>query len=83
MIAFKTATEADVPEPILDLTENRKLRRMEVAAPLMLKAHEENARILRFLVNELQGRIEGGKLAALAHCLDRSADAVKAATGEA
>jgi hypothetical protein len=40
MIAFKTATEADVPEPILDLTENRKLRRMEVAAPLMLKALE-------------------------------------------
>jgi hypothetical protein len=66
----------------LEWHENKLRRRMEVAAPEMLAAHEENARILRFLVNELQGRIEGGKLAALAHCLDRSADAVKAATGE-
>jgi hypothetical protein len=38
MIAFKTATEADVPEPFLDFTENTKLRRMEVAAPKMLAA---------------------------------------------
>lgn len=46
--------------------------RLIAAAPDMLEAHEENVRILGFLVNELQGRIEGGKLAALAGCLDRA-----------
>lgn len=38
--------------------------------------HAENARILGFLVNELQGRIDGGKLAALSLCLDRSNAAI-------
>jgi hypothetical protein len=66
----------------LEWHENKKLRRMEVAAPKMLAAHEENARILGFLVNELQGRVDGGKLIALAQCLARSRAAIEAATGE-
>ncbi len=51
-----------------------------VAAPEMLAAHSENARVLRLLVSELQGRVEGGKLAAIALCLGRSNDAIAKAT---
>ena len=51
------------------------------AAPDMLDGHTENARILRYLVNELQGRIEGGKLPALRGCLDRCDAAIALATG--
>ena len=55
--------------------------RLIAAAPDMLDGHTENARVLRYLVNELQGRIEGGKLAALHGCLDRSDAAIAKATG--
>jgi hypothetical protein len=51
------------------------------AAEEMLEHHKENARILRLLVNELHGRIEAGKLAAVATCLGRSESAVAKATG--
>lgn len=51
------------------------------SAPELVAAHQENARILGFLVNELQGRIEGGKLGALAGCLDRSSAALSKALG--
>lgn len=54
--------------------------RLIAAAPDLLAAHVENARILGFLVNELQGRIEGGKLGALALCLERSIAAIARAT---
>ena len=36
------------------------------------EAHTENARILGYLVNELQGRVEAGKLAAVVACWNRS-----------
>ena len=55
--------------------------RLIAAAPDMLDVHTENARILRYLVNELQGRIEDGKLAALHGCLDRCDAAIAKATG--
>ena len=56
-----------------------------VAQPMlddMLSDHMENARILEFLCNELQGRIEGGKLQALFGCLERSRAAIAKATGQ-
>ena len=57
--------------------------RLIAAAPDMFSDHMENARILEFLCNELQGRIEGGKLQALFGCLDRSRAVIARATGEA
>jgi hypothetical protein len=54
--------------------------RLIAAAPDMLADHQENARVLGFLVNELQGRIDGGKLAALCACLNRSNAAIAKAT---
>ena len=36
------------------------------------EAHTENARILGYLVNELQGRVEAGKFAAVVACWTRS-----------
>lgn len=53
------------------------------AAPDLLEAHEENARILGFLVNELQGLIPAGKLAALDKCYARSVEAIAKAKGGA
>ena len=40
------------------------------------EAHAENARVLGYLVNELQGRVEAGKLGALALCRGRSCAAL-------
>ena len=37
-----------------------------------VEAHRENARVLGLLHNELQGRIDAPKLAALFECLARS-----------
>ena len=47
-------------------------------AARLREAHAENARLLGLLVNDLQGRIEGGKLAALAQCWERAALAKEA-----
>jgi hypothetical protein len=52
------------------------------AAPDMLAAHQENARLLSLVIHDLQGRIDGGKLAALQQCVDRSRAAIAKATGK-
>lgn len=36
------------------------------------EAHKENARLLTLVAHDLQGRVEGGKLAAIVQCADRS-----------
>ena len=48
----------------------------------MLELHKENARILGYLCDELQGIVEAGKLGALSKCCDRSLSAIAKATGE-
>ena len=48
----------------------------------MLLDHIENERILSFFCNELQGRVEAGKLEALFGCLNRSRAAIARATGK-
>jgi len=63
-----TALRALVAERDAALAEAARLR----------EAHAENARLLGLLVNDLQGRIEGGKLAALAQCWERAALAKEA-----
>jgi hypothetical protein len=68
---------------VKDLPEREANALLIASCPDMLAAHVENARILRFLVSELQGRIESGKLAALHGCLERSDAAISAATGAA
>lgn len=54
--------------------------RADIASDLLAN-HEENARILGYLVNELEGIVEAGKLGALALCLDRSQRAIAKAKG--
>ena len=56
--------------------------RLIAAAPEMLDAHNENIRLLKLLIHDLQGRVEGGKLSALITILDRSQDVVKKATDQ-
>jgi len=55
--------------------------RLIAAAPDMLEGHEENARILGYLVNELQGLIPAGKLAAIEACQMRSVNSSSKAKG--
>lgn len=56
--------------------------RLIAAAPDMCDDHKENARILGYLVNELQGLIPEGKLAALELCRVRAERSAAKATGE-
>ena len=56
--------------------------RLIAAAPDMLADHAENARILGYLVNELQGLIPSGKMAGLDGCLQRSLSAIAKAVGD-
>lgn len=51
------------------------------AARDMLSDHKENVRLLSLVIHDLQGRVEGGKLAALQQCLDRSKASVAKAEG--
>lgn len=55
--------------------------RLIAVAPDLLEAHTENARILRLLWSELQGRVDAGKLAALDACLQRCDYAIDLANG--
>lgn len=52
------------------------------AAPDMLADHQENARLLALVIQDLQGRVDGSKLAALTQCLDRSRAAIAKAIAE-
>lgn len=55
--------------------------RLIAAGPDMLKAHQENSRLLKLVIHDLQGRVEAGKMAALQICADRSDEATRKATG--
>jgi len=46
--------------------------RLIATAPDMLEGHKENVRCLTMLLNELQGRVEGGKLAVIQTSINRS-----------
>lgn len=50
--------------------------RLIAAAPDMLEAHYENVRCLTMLLNELQGRVEAGKLAVIQTAINRSIDVI-------
>lgn len=63
----------DMPEPYAEYT------RADLAAPDLAElvgAHRENARVLSNLHNDLQGRADAVKLAALFDCLVRSTAAL-------
>lgn len=38
----------------------------------LVKAHEENIRLLSLVAHDLQGRVEGSKLSAIDRCIERS-----------
>lgn len=64
-------------------TEDQANAALIAAAPDLLAEHVENARILGFLWDELQGRVEAGKLAAIGNCLRRCTDVIAKAAGDA
>jgi hypothetical protein len=67
--------------PLADVEQTANAR-LIAAAPDMCDDHKENARILGYLVNELQGLIPEGKLAALELCRVRAERSAAKATGE-
>ena len=45
---------------------------LEAKVKSLADDHAENARLLRLVIHDLQGRVEAGKLAALVQCADRA-----------
>ena len=65
--------------PIADICRQpdaEQSARLISAAPDMLEAHYENVRCLTMLLNELQGRVEAGKLAVIQTAINRSIDVI-------
>jgi len=54
-----------------------RLKVAEAERDRLREAHEENARILGYLENEMQGRVEAGKVGALSKCAARSRAALR------
>lgn len=73
---------ANGPQPEFDNVEyiRADLAALDTPAPALMdelvEAHRENARVLSHLHNDLQGRVDVAKLAALFECLARSTAAL-------